>query len=110
MQTKSALVRAESGVELHAVAFVDLALALVVLPDNAELDDALGNGDDLEGLLVFGVLLEERRGLEGGDELCGRLVASGTCNRGMLEPHATQQGGQCGTYPSWLAQTQAQTL
>jgi hypothetical protein len=46
-----------------------LALALVGFPDDAELDDALGDRDDLEGLFVFGVLLEERRLLEGGDEL-----------------------------------------
>jgi hypothetical protein len=44
---------------LHTVALLDLALALVILPDNAELDDALGDRDDLEGLLVFGVLGEE---------------------------------------------------
>jgi hypothetical protein len=55
---------------LHAVALVDLALAGVVLPDNAELDDALRDGDDLEGLLVLGVLLEEGGRLEGGGKLC----------------------------------------
>ena len=55
----------------------------VVLPDNAELDDALGDGDDLESLLVFGVLGEEGGGLEGGDELYGMLdgVANGRKHR-----------------------------
>lgn len=69
VQAETALVGAESRVELHTVALVDLALALVVLPDDAELDDALGDGDNLEGLLVLWVLLEEGRGLQRGDEL-----------------------------------------
>ena len=73
MEAETALVGTESGVELHAVSLLDLALALVVLPDNAELDDALGDGDDLKSLLVFGVLGEEGGGLEGGDELYGML-------------------------------------
>lgn len=60
MEAETTLVRTESRVELHTVALVDLALALVVLPDDAELDDALGDGDNLESLLVLGVLLEER--------------------------------------------------
>ena len=83
METETALVGTESRVELHTVALVDLALALVVLPDNAELDDALGDGDDLESLLVFGVLGEEGGGLEGGDELYGMLdgVANGRKHR-----------------------------
>jgi hypothetical protein len=59
VQAKAALVGAESAVELHTVATVDLGLQLVVLPDNAELDDALGNGNDLQGGLVFRVLFEE---------------------------------------------------
>ena len=74
VETETALVGTESRVELHPVTLVDLALALVVLPDNAELDDALGDGGNLEGLLVLGVLLEEGGGLEGGDELCERKL------------------------------------
>lgn len=83
MEAETALVGTESGVELHAVSLLDLALALVVLPDNAELDDALGDGDDLKSLLVFGVLGEEGGGLEGGDELYGMLdgVANGRKHR-----------------------------
>jgi hypothetical protein len=73
VEAEAALVGTESGVELHSVSLLDLALALVVLPDNAELDDALGDGDDLKCLLVFGVLGEEGGGLKGGDELCGVL-------------------------------------
>lgn len=74
VETETALVGTESRVELHTVALVDLALALVVLPDDAELDDALGNGGDLEGLLVLGVLLEEGGVLKGGDKLCMKSV------------------------------------
>lgn len=59
VETETTLVRTEGRVELHTVALVDLALALVVLPDNTELDDALRDGGNLEGLLVLGVLLEE---------------------------------------------------
>jgi len=69
VQSEAALVGAERGVELHAEGIVDLDLALVVLPHYAELDDALGDGDDFEGIAVFGVLLEERAVLEGGGKL-----------------------------------------
>ena len=68
MEAETTLVGAESGVELHTVPLVDLALALVVFPDHAELDDALWNRADLEGLLVLGILLEQAGGLQGGDE------------------------------------------
>ena len=69
MESETTLVRAQSGIELDAISFVDLALALVVLPDNAELDDALRDSGDLESLPVLGVLLEDGRVLKGGDEL-----------------------------------------
>jgi hypothetical protein len=75
VESKTTLVGAESRVELHTVAIVDLAFALVVLPDDTELDDALGDGGDLEGLLVLGVLVEERRRLEGGDELWRECIS-----------------------------------
>lgn len=70
VESQTSLVRAEGGVELDAVAAVDLELAVVILPDDAELDDALGDGDDLEGGAVLGVLLEEGGVLEGADQLC----------------------------------------
>jgi hypothetical protein len=69
VQTQSTFVWTESRVELHAVALVDVALALVILPDHTELDDALGNGDNFEGLFVLGILLEDGRAFEGGGEL-----------------------------------------
>ena len=74
MQAEAALVGAERGVELHAEGIVDLDFALVVLPHDAELDDALGDGDDFEGVAVFGVLLEERAVLEGGGKLWWELL------------------------------------
>ena len=75
MEAKTAFVRTKSRVKLHAIAFVDLAHALVVFPDNAELDDALGDRNNLQGFLVFRVLLKQGRGFEGGDELCAMLVS-----------------------------------
>ena len=69
MEAETTLVRTEGRVELHTVTLVDLALALVVLPDNAELDNTLRHRGNLKGRLVLGVLLEQGGGLEGGDEL-----------------------------------------
>ena len=70
MQTQTALVGTEGRVELHTVASVDLQSAAVVLPDDAELDDALRNRDDLECDPVLGVLLEQGAVLQGADKLC----------------------------------------
>ena len=83
MESETTLVWAERGVILHTVSLVDLAYVVVVLPDYAELDDTLGNGDDLKSLPVLGVLLEERGVLEGGDELC-ECVSSKSCFRGAM--------------------------
>jgi hypothetical protein len=69
VQAETALVGAEGRVELNTVATVDLDVALVVLPDNTELDDALRNGDDLEAFTVLRVLLEEGGLLKGGRKL-----------------------------------------
>ena len=75
METESSLVWAEGAVELDSVAVVDLWLKVVVLPDNTELDDALWDGDDLEGGLVLWVPLEQRRVLEGGGQLYSGIVS-----------------------------------
>ena len=69
VEAQSTLVWAESTVELDTVGAVDLGLELVVFPDDAGLDDALWDGDDLQGGLVFGVLLEEGGVLEGRGQL-----------------------------------------
>jgi hypothetical protein len=74
VETETALVGTESRVELDAISLVDVALALVVFPDNTELDDALGDGDNLKSLLVLGVLLEDGGALEGGGELWEELA------------------------------------
>lgn len=76
VETETALVWTEGRVELHAVTTVDLHVSLVVLPDNAELDDALWDRDDLEGGLVLGVLLEEGGVLEGRGELWSPSVST----------------------------------
>lgn len=55
---------------LDTVPGVHLGLALVVLPDDAELDDALRNLNDRERLAVRGVLFEE------GGQAGGELIAS----------------------------------
>lgn len=65
MEPETTLVWTKSRVELNTETTVDLDLLLVVLPDDTELDDTLGNGNDFEGSLVFGVLLEESAVLEG---------------------------------------------
>lgn len=79
MKSQTSLVRTEGGVELHTVAAVDLHLALVILPDDAELDNALGNRDDLESGLVFGVLVEEGGVLKSRGQLCEGWSAVVNC-------------------------------
>lgn len=63
-------------------------LAFVILPDNAELDDTLGDGDDLKGLAVLGLLLEKSGVLEGGGELCFGIVSLVTPKLCPVEPQA----------------------
>jgi hypothetical protein len=103
VETETALVRAKGRVELHTVSPLDLALALVVLPDYAELDDALGDGGNLESLLVLGVLLEERGGLEGRDELWTVLVVSCRAYIRQCSNNYCSTGVRCGrTLPGLL--------
>lgn len=73
MESKSTLIRAQGRVELDSVSSVDAQLALVILPGDTELQDTLGDGGDLEGGTVFGVLLEEGAVLEGAGQLCWYL-------------------------------------
>lgn len=77
MQPQAALVGAEGRVELNTEAAIHLDIALVVLPDDTELDDTLGNGDNLEGGTVLGVLLEQGAGLEGRGKLVVGLLELG---------------------------------
>jgi hypothetical protein len=46
VESETALVWAESRIELNAITAVDLRLKLVILPDDAELDDPLRDGND----------------------------------------------------------------
>ena len=69
VETETTLVGAESGVELNTETAVDLDVALVILPDDTELNNALRDGDNLESLAVLGLLLEKSGVLEGGSEL-----------------------------------------
>jgi hypothetical protein len=69
MESQSSLVWAQGRVKLYTVSAVDLDLVFVIFPDDTELDDAFGNGDDLEGGLVLWLLLEEGAVFEGGDKL-----------------------------------------
>lgn len=77
VQTQAALVGAQGRVELDPVAAVDLDVALVILPLHAELDDALGDGGDLEGGAVLWVLLEQSAVLQGRGELVVGLLELG---------------------------------
>jgi len=70
MESETTLVWTQGRVELYTISAVDLNVVLVIFPDNTELDDALGDRDDLEGGLVFGVLFEECGVFEGRDQLC----------------------------------------
>lgn len=70
MEAETALVGAECGVELNAVAPVDLDLLLVIFPGDTELDDSLGDGGNLQGFPVLGLLLKEGGVLEGRGQFC----------------------------------------
>lgn len=70
MKAQSSLVGSQGGIELDAISAIDLDLALVVLPDDAELNDSLGHGCHFQSCLVLWVLGEEGGILEGRCELC----------------------------------------
>ena len=78
MEAQTALVGADGAVELDAVAHVDLGLALVVHPRNAEHDDALGHGHALQqGLAAVLGLVGVHHGTEGIQDLLDGLVELG---------------------------------
>lgn len=52
VESETALVRSDGGVELHSEAAVDLHLAVVVHPADSELDESLGLDDALEDACV----------------------------------------------------------
>ena len=57
---------------LNAETVVNMGNTMVVLPDDTELQDTLRNLDDIEGLLVFGVGLQEW--LQAGGQLVQSLA------------------------------------
>ena len=85
MEAQAALVGANGGVELDAVAAVHLDLALVVNPGHAEHDDALGLDKTLEkrGALILGVSIERR--LKRGEDLLGGLDELGLVGVALLQ-------------------------
>lgn len=62
-------------------------LALVILPDDSELNDPLRDRGDLQGLAVLGLLLEQRRVLQGRGKLCVKCRGSVD----FLKPVLTEQ-------------------
>src|SRR5690606_9332820 len=77
VETQAALVRADSAVHLHAVAAVDVNLAVIVHPRHAEHDDPLRLDQALDDarLEVLGVFFQERP--QSGQYLFGCLVEFG---------------------------------
>ena len=74
VEAKTAFVGAQRRVKLHTVSTIDLDLALVIFPDNSELDDTLRNRSDLESLFIFRVLLEEGGVFESRNQFYPRSV------------------------------------
>ena len=73
MQTQTALIRADGGIELHAETAVDLHPSAVVHPAHAELDKTLRFDDTLDhtGGLQVGTLFDDR--LDGLEHFTNRL-------------------------------------
>jgi hypothetical protein len=65
MESQSSLVRTKGGVELDSVSPVNLELALVIFPDDRELNNALWDGNDLESGFILWVLFENGAFFEG---------------------------------------------
>ena len=86
MESEATLVRAKGRVILNSEATIDLQLALVVLPDDSELNDSLRDGHDIQCRAVLWVLLEQRRVLERAHELCKTLDDFNSCDYRDLVP------------------------
>lgn len=84
MESKTALVGAQSGVKLNTIAAVDLKVAAVVFPDDAELDNALRDSSYLESGTILRVFLKQYRVLKCAGQFCSSnvsLAAHGEWNR-----------------------------
>lgn len=84
METETTLVRTKSRVELDSVTSVDGDGTVVTLPCNSELEDSLGDLNNVEGSSVLGVLGEER------------LKSLGDLGDGLLEFGLRGVVGHCG--------------
>lgn len=79
VETETTLVWAESRVELDTVATVDGYGSVIALPGDTELDDTLGDLDNLESLAVLGV--DGKEWLDGGGDLVDGLEVSAVRRR-----------------------------
>ena len=104
MQPQTTLIGAKSRVELHTVSAVDLQVAFIVLPDDTELNDALGDRNNLESRLVLRVLLEEGTVLESRDKLC----ECKTVSKQSPENNTRTSISMVITYPCGLVRTRVQ--
>lgn len=68
METQSAFIRADSGIVLDAVAFIDLDAAMIIDPSDAEHNSAFRLDQPLDetGLLIFRMLFNNR--LDGAED------------------------------------------
>lgn len=76
VESETTFVRAQGGIELHPVPTVDLHLALVVFPHDAELDDPLRDRGHLQRFPVLGGFLEEGGVFERRGEFCMQVLPS----------------------------------
>lgn len=76
---KGGLKRKRNKTHLNSETAVDLRLALVVLPNDTELDDTLRDLNDIQSLLVFGVGSQER--LQRESELVQSLLEFGLARK-----------------------------
>ena len=100
MKSQASLVGSQCGVELNTITPVDLNLALVILPNDAELYDSFGNRGDLQSCLVFRVFFEERGIFKCRDKLYSEEKFS--------KKNLEEVGCRSGAYLYKLAQIQAQ--
>lgn len=84
MEAETTFVRAKGGIELYPISTVDLHLAFVVFPHDAELNDALRDRGHLQCFPVLGVFLEERGVFERRGKFCVQVLESIVCSKGLF--------------------------
>ena len=73
VEADTALVRADSAVELHAIAAVDVNFAVVIRPRHAEDDGALGLGNALQNAIILVFLIRRKHRGDGRNHLLNSL-------------------------------------